>query len=393
MGSTKAPFTSPYASLDLSAAEKKELRQLAKNLVEVNVDSYEEFLYVNGGRLPEREWKFFRRDEHVETFVRRRDKYNLNGFGAPQKLHTDSVTRTTTSLSSTHGEEFSSLNVADIRSIGQREGTIDEAVHGAMCPTTEMMRYNSEYLQDGMEDSCVLATIDNVTQEEPFTSLSIRWGVTENSPIVRKVIKSYDHVYLDATGFTQLSNGERVGYHLVHSVDFRGTTPPLPQYFRGQVASIGFWRQVEPNVVQIHGHGVYALPFERARSLFIPAIATSLSKSMVHVFYASQMKKLRSAIREQRMQMLFRPHWSASHPCSVCNKKRTMHKGSSCELCGEHVCKLCRVTHKLSSVELDNKMRHSKLHVCPFCMLNVTNKTAEETVRAEVGAGQYGVLQ
>ncbi|ETI36138.1 hypothetical protein F441_17569 [Phytophthora nicotianae CJ01A1] len=393
MGSTKAPYTSPYAPLVLTTNERKRLRQLAKSLIEVNVDSYEEFLYVNEGHLPEREWKFFRRDEQVETYVRRRDKYNLNGFGAPQKLHASSVTRTTTSLSSTRGEEFSSLNVADIRSIGQRSGTIEEAVHGAMCPTTEMMRYNSEYLEDGMEDGCVLAIIDNVTQEDPFTSLSIRWGVTENSPIVRKVIKSYDHVYLDATGFTQLSNGERVGYHLVHSVDFKGTTPPLQQYFRGQVAAIGFWRQVEPDVVQIHGHGVYALPFERARNLFVPAIATSLSKSMIHVFYASQMKKLRCAIREQRMQMLFRPQWSANHPCSVCKKKRTLNKGSSCELCGEHVCKVCRITHKMPTVELDNKMHHSKMSLCPFCMLTVTNKTAAATVRAEVGAGQYGTLQ
>jgi len=145
--------------------------------------------------------------------------------------------------------------------------------------------------------------------------------------------------------------------------------------------------------VEIHGHGVYALPFERARSLFIPAIATSLSKSMVHVFYASQMKKLRTAIREVRTQMLFRPQFSAHHPCSICKKKRTMHKGSSCELCGEHVCKLCRVTHKMPTVELDNKMHHSKTHVCPFCMLHVTGKTAVETVRAEIGTGQYGSLQ
>ncbi|KAG2774933.1 hypothetical protein JG687_00005158 [Phytophthora cactorum] len=393
MGSTKTPYTSPYAPLVLTANERKRLCQLAKDLIEVNVDSYEEFLYVNEGHLQEREWKFFRRDEQVETYVRRRDKYNLSGFGAPQKLHGSSVTRTATSLSSTRGEEFSSLNVADIRSIGKRGGTIEEAVHGAMCPTTEMMRYNSEYLEDGMEDGCVLAIIDNVTQEDPFTSLSVRWGVTENSPILRKVIKSYDHVYLDATGFTQLSNGERVGYHLVHSVDFKGTKPPLPQYFRGQVAAIGFWRQVEPDVVQIHGHGVYALPFERARNLFIPAIATSLSKSMIHVFYASQMKKLRCAIREQRMQMLFRPQWSANHPCSVCKKKRTLNKGSSCELCGEHVCKICRITHKMPTVELDNKMHHSKMSLCPFCMLDVTNKTAAATVRAEVGAGQYGTLQ
>ncbi|KAG7396821.1 hypothetical protein PHYBOEH_001681 [Phytophthora boehmeriae] len=391
--SNKAPFASPYAALELSEKEQLQLRQLAKELVEVNIDSYEEFLTNHDGKLPQREWKFFRRDEQVETFVRRRDKYNLHGFGTTHNLHAESVTRTASSLSRTHSEDFASLNVADIRSIGSRDGTIEEALHGAMCPTTETMRCNSEYIQDGVADCCVLAVIDNMTPKDPFTSLSVRWGVTDNkSPIVRSIIKSYDHVYLDATGFTRLSNGERVAYHLVHSVDFKDATPALPQYFRGQVASIGFWRQKEPNVVEIHGHRVFALPSERARHLFIPAMATSLSKSMVHVFYASQMKKLWWAIREQKMQMLFRPQWSSQHPCSVCMKKRKMHKGSSCELCGEHVCKLCRITHKLVSVELDNKTHWTKVHVCPFCMTNVTNADAVDTVRTEIETGQYGTF-
>lgn len=392
--SSKVPFTSPYAPLELTEKEKKQLRQLAKELVEVNIDAYEEFLGVHDGKLPEREWKFFRRDEQVETYVRRRDKYNLHGFGSPHNLHADSFTRTATSLSRTRSDEFSSLNVADIRSIGSRDGTIEEALHGAMCATTDTMRCNSQYIEDGVADCCVLATVENVKINDPFTSLSVRWAVNENSKLVRSIVKSYDHVYLDATGFTQLSNGERVAYHLVHSIDFKGTTPPLTQYFRGQVASIGFWRQVQPNVVEIHGHGVFALPSERARHLFIPALATSLSKSMVHVFHSSQMKRLAWAVREQQVQMLFRPQWSSHHPCSVCKKKRKMHKGSSCDLCGEHVCKLCRITHKIASVELDNKMHWSKVHVCPFCMLNsVTNANPTATVRAEIEAGQYGSLQ
>ncbi|RLN63821.1 hypothetical protein BBJ29_006902 [Phytophthora kernoviae] len=260
LGSSRAPFASPYAPLELSEKEKKQLRQLAKELVEVNIDSYEEFLTIHDGKLPQHEWKFFRRDEQVETFVRRRDKYNLQGFGTAHNLHADSVTRTATSLSRTHSEDFASLNVADIRSVGSRDGIIEEALHGAMCPTTETMRCNSEYIQDGVAGCSVLAIIENMTPKDPFTSLSVRWGVTENSPIVRSIVKSYDHVYLDATGFTRLSNGERVAYHLVHSVDFKDATPALSQYFRGQVASIGFWRQKEPNVVEIHGHRVFALP-------------------------------------------------------------------------------------------------------------------------------------
>lgn len=388
-GAKKAPFTSPYPPMVLSAKEKKQLRQLAKDLVEVNVDGYEEFLYDNGGKLPESEWKFFRRDEQVETYLRRREKYNLRGFGATKKFRRGSDTSSTASASSTRSEELSSLDVADIRSIGSRDGTIEDAVYGAMGPTTETMRYKSVYVQDGIEDCNVLTIIDNVTQEEPFTSLSIRWRVTENPPVLRSLLKSYDHIYLEATGFTHLSNGERVAFHLLHSVDFPSVTPPLPDYSRGQVAAIGFWRQTGPNVVEIHGRGVFALPFERARALFVPVVTTSMSKSVMHIFYAAHMKKLRWAISERRTQTIPRSQSTADRVCSVCNKKRMFHRNDSCDLCGEFVCSTCCITHKVASVELDNKMHWTKVHVCPFCMTKVVNSDTSAVVRAEIEAGWY----
>ncbi|RLN14370.1 hypothetical protein BBJ28_00016190 [Nothophytophthora sp. Chile5] len=388
-GAKKAPFANPYPPMVLSAKEKKQLRQLAKDLVEVNIDGYEEFLYDNNGTLPESEWKFFRRDQQVETYLRRREKYNLRGFGATKRFRRGSDTASSASTSSTRSEELSSLDVADIRSIGSRDGTIEDAVYGAMGPTTETMRYKSVYVQDGIEDCNVLAIIDNVTVAEPFTSLTIRWRVTENPPIVRNILKSYDHVYLEATGFTQLSNGERVGFHLLHSIDFPSATYSLPSYSRGQVAAIGFWRQKEPNVVEIHGRGVFALPFERARALFVPVVTTSMSKSVMHIFYAAHMKKLRWALNERRTQILPRAQSSMDSVCSVCNKKRLLHKGDSCDLCGELVCTLCRITHKIASVELDNKMHWTKVHVCPFCMTKVINTDTAATVRAEIEAGWY----
>ncbi|RLN86532.1 hypothetical protein BBJ28_00016165 [Nothophytophthora sp. Chile5] len=383
----KAPFASPYPPMVLTGKEKNALRKLAENLVAVNVDGYEEFLFENKGKLPESEWKFARRDEQVETYLRRRENYSLRGFGAPKKFRRGSDGNTDSS--STRSEELSSLDVADIRSIGSRDGTIEDAVYGAMGPTTETMRYKSVYVQDGIEDCNVLAIIDNVTDSEPFTSLTIRWRVTENPPILRSLLKSYDHVYLDATGFTQLSNGERVGFHLLHSVDFPTATPPLPNYSRGQVAAIGFWRQMDPKIVQIHGHGVFALPFERARALFVPVVSTSMSKSVMHIFYAAHMKKLRWALTERRTQILPRAKSSAADVCSVCNKKRLIHKGDSCELCGELVCTLCHITHKVASVAPDNKMHWTKVHVCPFCMTKIVNAEAAATVRAEIAAGEY----
>ncbi|KAE9313203.1 hypothetical protein PF008_g19796 [Phytophthora fragariae] len=362
----KVPFTSPYPPLVLSAKEKKQLRQLAKTLVEVNVDAYEQFLYENKGKLPESEWKFFRRDQQVETYLRRRDEYNLRGFGATKKFRRGSDTSSTASTSSARSEELSSLDVADIRSIGSRDGTIEDAVYGAMGP---------------LRRRC--------PTKEPFTSLSIRWRVTENPPILRNILKSYDHIYLEATGFTHLSNGERVAFHLLHSVDFPSVTPPLPDYSRGQVAAIGFWRQTAPNVVEIHGRGVFALPFERARALFVPVVTTSMSKSVMHIFYAAHMKKLRWALTQRKTRDLARSQSSVDRVCSVCNKKRTIRQGDDCDLCGDLVCSVCRITHKVASVGLENKMHWTKAHVCPFCMTKVINLDTAAVVCAEIKAGWY----
>jgi hypothetical protein len=383
---TKRPFASPYQPMVLSGKQKDQLRTLARDLVRVNVEGYEEFLFEHDGKLPATEWKFARRDEQVETFLRRREKYSLQGFGASRMVHDDSDN---SSSSSSHSEDLSSMDVADIRSIGSRDGTIKDAVYGAMGPTTETMRYKSVYVQDGIEDCNVLVIIDNVTREEPFTSLSIRWRVTENPPILRTLLKSYDHIYLEATGFTHLSNGERLGFHLLHSVDFPSVTPPLPDYSRGQVAAIGFWRQTAPNVVEIHGRGVFALPFERARSLFVPVVTTSMSKSVMHIFYAANMKKLRWALTERRTQAMARSQSCANRVCTVCNKKRTIHKGDSCDLCGELVCSVCRISHKVASVELDNKMHWTKVHACPICMAKVNGMDTAAVVRAEIEAGWY----
>lgn len=392
----KQPWASPYPQLELSAHEKKQLRQLATDMVAVNQDEYEEFLFDWGGKLPERDWEFLRKDQSCDTYVRRRENYSLRGFGTTKRIRRTSDT----SVSSSDREELSSMDVGDIRTMGERDGTIEDAVYGAMGPTTETMRYKSVYVDDGIEDCNVIAIIDNVSVDDPFSSLTIRWRVTENPPVLRMLLKSYDHIYLEALGFVNLSNGERVGFHLLHSIDFPYATPPLTTYSRGQVAAFAFWRQKAANIVEVHAHGVFAVPFERARSLFVPVIAMSQSKTVMNVVYAAHMKKLRWALERRRRDahaasmsstassVAFAPGGD-SKVCKICGKKRTLHRGSRCDLCDEYVCGACRVQHKVASVGLDGRMIWTRARVCPFCMARVIRSDPAETIRSEIAAGMY----
>lgn len=413
-GVSKRPWKSPYPLLQLSEHEKKQLRQLAHDMTQVNLEEYEEFLFDWNSKLPESDWKFLRRDQHCDTFVRRRDHYSLKGFGPTRRIRRVSET---SSASGSSQDELSSMDVGDIRTLGARDGTVHDAIYGAMAPTTETMRYKSVYVDDGIEDCNVIAIIDNVTPEDPFTSLTIRWRVTENPPVLRMLLKSYDHIYLEALGFVTLRNGERVAYHLLHSIAFPEATPPLTTYSRGQVAAFAFWRQKSENVVEVHAHGVFAVPFERARAVFVPVIAMSQSKTVTNVVYASHMKKLRWALETRRRRETRSMSVASSDSgnslqsasmsvsggssgagdirlggaktCNVCGKHRRIHRGDNCDLCGEYVCGACRVTHKVAAVDLDDKMRWRKVRVCPFCMAKVIKSDPAETVRSEIAAGVY----
>ncbi|KAF1773864.1 Zinc finger, FYVE/PHD-type [Phytophthora cactorum] len=309
--------------MELSPKEKDLLRQLAKDW----------------WLAPEHQWEFVRRDEQVETFLRRREKYGLRGFGATKRFRRDT----------TKSDELTSLDVADIRSVGFKDGTIEDGVYGAMSPTTEVFRTKSVYVDDKIEECNVLALIDNVTDADPFTSLTIRW-------------RSYDHIYLEATGFTTLSNGDRVSYQLLHSIDFPHLTPPLATHSRGQVAAILFMRQVDKDTVQFTD--AECSPFR------------SSERSCINIFYAAQMKKLRWRFVSEGKKVLTQ-------------KTPTVRKGYNCMLCGEFVCKSCRVSHKIADIGPDNKLYWAKAIVCPFCMTQVIKSDTSITMRSEIAAGEY----
>lgn len=415
----KERWASPFAPFALSEAEKKQLRQLSTDLVELSIEEYEDFTFVQGGRLMERDWKFLRRDHQCDTFVRRREKYGLNGFGTKKRFRRESDT--TASTSSTQSEDITSLDVADYRSVGVTNGTKEDAVYGVMNPTTITMRIKSAYVDDKIEDCNVFSVLEGPTPEEPFRTLSIRWRVTENPPVFNLLVKSYDHVYLESTGVVTLTNGEEVTFQLLHSIDFPRATPAVPQFSRGQVAGIAFWRQVDDNLVSIWARGVFSVPFERARTLFVPIIGAAMSKSVMNNFHCAQMRKLRWAVHRRRWERrqnqrlgpqggdddfsrpaIERSDSSASFSsrggfddassnkvCVVCTRKRTLRSGVKCDLCAEHVCGPCCITHKVAVVGFDNKLRWHKIRVCSFCMAKVVKMDAGEAIRIELAAGEY----
>jgi len=102
-------------------------------------------------------------------------------------------------------------------------------MYGLVSPTLELMRVKASYVED-FSGAAVLDTIIDPSLEDPYQALAIKWMEVDIPFASTSLVKNRDYVYIDATGFVRMRNGERLAYHLMHSVSSSdaGSSQPNP---------------------------------------------------------------------------------------------------------------------------------------------------------------------
>ncbi|RLN91981.1 hypothetical protein BBJ28_00022492 [Nothophytophthora sp. Chile5] len=284
--STPTPqFASPFAPLQLAAEDEAQLEAVAQLFVRNTVVQYERFLEQKR-QVSNDHWKCIKHERDLRVFLQRRKKdvdrrqrrrlrlRSLRQHGANIEAFSDSDgsfaslgsrDSSCSSIASTYGGRsvgsFASVNsntnssdsswtstTSDVRTsnassllgvelpvlqlVGSVPGSLDDALFGALGATTESMRVKSAYEHDNTTNCAVLATITAPSTDHPFRSLTIKWlEQGGSSPDHRRShplhypisLPREDLVFLEATGTTTLSTGERVAFQLRHSVHFPQT--------------------------------------------------------------------------------------------------------------------------------------------------------------------------
>ncbi|GMF13519.1 unnamed protein product [Phytophthora lilii] len=138
--------------------------------------------------------------------------------------------------------------------VGPLPGTLDENMFGLASPTLESMRIKSSYLND-FSAAAVLATIVEPTVDDPFRSVVVKWMEIDIPGASVGIIRNRDYVYVESVGILHLKNGERVGYHLMHSVSFP-QTHELPSRVRGSMSLSAIFRQEGTDRTDCRGKGI-----------------------------------------------------------------------------------------------------------------------------------------
>jgi hypothetical protein len=370
---TKGRFVvNPFQPLNLTAQDQTNLQELGSTLIQANLDRYVAFIKTGKRKVDTTQWKPIKERENVHVYVERSHVVAAR----PQ-------------------DQFSVSGLPALLSVGTMVGKLNDTMFGVTCHTLEIMRIKASYIDD-IQGAAVLSTIVEPTVNEPFLSLVVKWMEFDIPGSKLNLVKNRDYIYLEGTGYVYLDNGDRVGYHLLHSVNFP-QTHELPNRVRGNISICGFFRQIGPDVMEQYVTGIMDPRGDMIRVLAVPNLAGAFLSTLKYA-YCGQMRKLAFMLEVKYEQSKERGTPNHDPVCVTCTAAIAGRRlgdfgksSSSCKLCFGHVCPSCKVQKKLSFVSPDLLLSQRKVTFCTRCLAETTRMDAAEIAREQIMATSSGV--
>ncbi|KAG7397323.1 hypothetical protein PHYBOEH_000905 [Phytophthora boehmeriae] len=354
MGGGSRFTVNPFPDLKLTSADRTQLVEIADSLVKTKFQEYQEFLN-NQKYVDQERWKKYSRDGNTTQYLERKNSNPESKL--PQLLM-----------------------------VGPLPGSLNDNMFGCVSPTLEAMRIKSSYLKD-FNAAAVLATIVEPTVEEPFRSVVVKWMEIDIPMASIGIVRNRDYVYLESTGILLLDNGERVGYHLLHSVTFP-QTHELPNRVRGNMSFCAIFHQ-EGDKTDCRGTGVMDPGGDMIRALGIMGMAQATMAGLKYS-YCGQMKKLAWLLEQRHAEARENGTPVVKPVCVTCSKDLKGRKfgdfgrtNSTCKLCFGAVCSSCKIPKKLSFIGPDLEMKQRKVKFCAKCLLEATHMDTEDAARMQ----------
>ncbi|KAE9066603.1 hypothetical protein PF010_g27794 [Phytophthora fragariae] len=356
---------SPFGELILSDADKVALKDFAYSFFEEQVAKYKEFIADGSPKVNEQVWKYMKSKEGTRVYVERNPIVREAQMGSK-------------------ATDYPALLMT-----GTSWGTVDDCMFGAVASTTEAMRVKASYVKD-MSGGSVLAVLEKPTIEEPFRSLTVRWIELDLPFASTPLIKNRDYGYVEYMNIVHLSNGERIGCQIYHSVNFP-QTGDIPGRVRANMTVCGIFRQIGPDLVEAYGSGIVDPAGDMIKTLVVPSMATGYLTILKYA-HCSEMKKITWLLRKRHAALKesgARPNRppvcvTCTTPVGKANDNRKQRH--SCKLCGGLLCRGCRVQRNVAIVGVAGFLDHHKVTFCGRCLQQVRRMSPLE-IAQEYDAG------
>ncbi|KAG3057476.1 hypothetical protein PC122_g21038 [Phytophthora cactorum] len=284
----------PYPSRTLDANETSLLRRFTNTLTAAALHDYDCFANDCHGDVSEdtrHDWKLAKKQGGLAVY---RDR------AANASRPEDNITMVEANGRISNQEHPPPGQIQALLCIGTISGTLDDVMCGVFCPTAEDTMLKSSCIGDNVVDCCELASIVSPTPDDPWRSLSLKWAVNAGPKIIRPLVRPRDFTYVEATGVTTNIDGERVGYHIIHSVVVPDTQPiDEHSLVRGNVSLYHVYRQKSPNTVEVHVRAFWQLNGHMRSSIqtYSDLEAWTASRTRVAAAFADVIKKRQTVCR------------------------------------------------------------------------------------------------
>lgn len=429
---------SPFPPLVLSTGQQQQFERLARALVRETLADYEHFWDRDHREVDAARWKPLRRRANIVVYRQRTRDASAVARGSSRgvSLAVDATDgagdsdddATNSSLAQTVGLTSSAFSITErslqpshaqlpkLLAVGSLRGSLDDVMYGIASPDASTMRLRTSYLDDEIVDGAVLLELQGPTPAEPFRFLGIKWLVKQHRGAVAKtLVKPRDFVLLEYSSVLERPSGDRIGFHLLHSVEL----PPcreLPDrgFVRAKLSSCYLYRELPGGFVDLYmtatleprGNVLEAVALRSAATALTScwnAVACAQSKKLAwllqndSVFPATDddnddadVKDATTVFGTARQDTVADIVVAAGGSCSVCRRAfSAFTKASTCQLCYEPMCSRCRVATTLRSEALNATVTKTAMVFCKPCIASAKRESAAEIAKREVLDGRF----
>ncbi|OWZ03277.1 hypothetical protein PHMEG_00025026 [Phytophthora megakarya] len=400
MGKSKVP-PDVFSPLQLSSSEKQAIVNYTDELVTETLMASEKFIAHHRKLNPER-WKYVKTQDQLHVYRSRRRKKSRDpqqlvplsemsivgsyssseAIGASQTKGSShsggSSTRRHDSDYLTDGsllERARSNRIPIVVTTGKMEGTVEDAAFGAMADNEARWRLRDAYIGDEYDDQKILATLEMPTPEDPFRFLGVKWA----TKVLGTFITQRDMVYVESTGITRDSNGERVAFVLMHSYSL-DRVPELKEFgvIRARISSCTIFRTHSEGQVEVFSRAFNDLGGDLMEGVTVSIFKESLLAvgGLVQCAYVKKLKWQMSArereAREHATTLAAQAH--APTHCAACHHSlskfgRLIQTGSACQVCHRVFCGKCKVTRRVGvDFGTEGGITEKNMDFCQECM-------------------------
>uniref|UniRef100_K3WRW3 FYVE-type domain-containing protein n=1 Tax=Globisporangium ultimum (strain ATCC 200006 / CBS 805.95 / DAOM BR144) TaxID=431595 RepID=K3WRW3_GLOUD len=374
--------------LTLSESEQAQHVTLAKTLVARTIAQYEDYDAVYNRQVSREQWKPVKHRESLTVYKQK--KWPRPKQMAPR--HGAHSSSSSNSSASSSARPQTTWSVPTLFMVGTIVGTLDDVMYGVATFDAPSMLLKTTYTHDELVDGEILNQIHGPTGDDPFRFLGLKWIVKGSPAAVSKIVRPRDLVFLESTGIDQLENGDRVGYHLMHSVDLPGYGPlQNSSILRGRVSSCIVFKELENGTVDVYMKANFEPNGKVGESVAVLSAANGLIYCSRAV-YCAQHKKLAWLLTNRYKRAASVASDLRHCDCATCGKsaRKFRRQLTTCQLCRGPMCSTCRVVKRISYIgsgvkEIDERV----VPFCKGCVSSTSQKSAFTIAKEEVLSGRW----